>query len=371
MMVNRSIGGSQGVAPAIRVAAALILIASALGLTGNLQAASAKGSSPDQNAIGVIGQERISEAEVIAADQPDFDRLQSDYETQRHQLELKYAKSHHDLVQTQLDKRLDQDALELEAKARGISNDAVLADLKTAVPTEDETRAFYEANKERIKQPYEAVAAKVREYLTSQRNQAATRSFYDDLRAKHGIRSLLPRYRVAVAAKGPARGQSSAPVTIVEFGDFQCPYCKESEASLRSLMARYPRDVRIVFRNLPLTQIHPDAKIAAQAAVCADRQGKFWEMHDAMYDNQGGLNVEALKGTATRLGLNADRFSACIADGSASQALDLDAKAARDLGIEGTPYFFINGRPIDGDVPIEKFESIIQDELHNAPHDRG
>jgi predicted DsbA family dithiol-disulfide isomerase len=371
MMVNRSITGSH-VARAFRAAAGLGLMALALGLAGTPRAASAASSSSDQSVIGIIGQERISETQLVSANQPDFDRLENDYELQRRQLELKYAKSRHDLVQQRLDQRLDRDALEMEAKARGTTTNAVLAGLKAAAPpTEDEARAFYDANKDRIKLPYEVVAPKVREYLTSQRNQGATRSFYDDLRAKHRIRSLLARYRVSVTAIGPARGQSTAPVTIVEFGDFQCPYCKESEASLRTLMERYPRDVRVVFRNLPLTDIHPNAKIAAEAAVCADRQGKFWEMHDAMYDDQSALNSDLLKNTANRLGLNADRFSACIADGSANQALDLDAKAAHDLGLGGTPYFFINGRPIDGDVPVEKFESIIQEELHGAPHDRS
>ena len=369
-MINRSMTALRGLASSIRAAAVLCLIAWVMGWAGPLFAAGTKNSS-DQNTVGVIGEERISEAEVITANQSDFDRLQSDFEVQRRQLELKYAKSRHDLVQQRLDKRLDREALEMEAKARGIATDAVLADLKVAGPTDDEARAFYDANKERIKQPYEAVEPKVREYLTTQRNQAATRSFYDDLRAKHGIRSLLPRYRLPVAAIGPARGQSTAPVTIVEFGDFQCPYCKESESSLRTIMGRYPREVRVVFRNLPLTQIHPNAKIAAEAAVCADRQGKFWEMHDAMYDDQSALNLDSLKNTAKRLGLNPDRFSACIADDSTTRSLELDAKAAHDLGLEGTPYFFINGRPIDGDVPLEKFDSIIKDELQSVPHNRG
>lgn len=370
-MVNRSIIGAGAFARAARVAAALGVMASALGLAGPVYAKSATASSSDQSVIGITGQERISEAELITANQSEFDRLQNDFELQRRQLELKYAKSRHDLVQQKLDQRLDRDALQVEAKARGITTDAVLAELKVSAPTDDEARAFYDAHKDRIKLPYETVAPKVREYLTTQRSQEATRSFYDGLRAKHGIRSLLARYRVSVAASGPARGQNNAPVTIVEFGDFQCPYCKESESSLRTIMERYPRDVRVVFRNLPLTEIHPNAKIAAQAAVCADRQGKFWEMHDAMYDDQSALNLDSLKNTATRLGMNADRFSTCIADGSANPALDLDAKAAHDLGLGGTPYFFINGRPIDGDVPVEKFESIILDELHRAPPDRS
>src|SRR5258708_16029848 len=181
------------------MAAALGLIASVLGLAGPLYAASARNSSTEQNAIGIIGQERISEAEVSTANQADFDRMQSDYETQRRQLELKFAKSRHDLVQQKLDKRLDQDALEKEAKSRDVATDAVLADIKVAVPTDDEARAFYDANKERIKQPYEAVAPKVHEYLPAQRNQAATRRFYDGLRAQYGIPSLVGRHPGSVA----------------------------------------------------------------------------------------------------------------------------------------------------------------------------
>jgi protein-disulfide isomerase len=371
-MVSRSIFCAHQPSRAIRAVVLLGLAALAFGSTATLRAAGAANSSSDQNVIGIIGQERIGEAELIRANQPEFDHLRRDYELQRHQLELKYAKLRHDLVEQKLDQRLDRDAVDMEAKARGMTTDAVLGGIKAAaLPTEDEARAFYDANKGRINQPYEAVASKVRDYLAAQRKQAATRSFYDELRSKHDIRSLLARYRVPVAAIGPVRGQNTARVTIVEFGDFQCPYCKESEASLRTLMERYPREVRLVFRNLPLTEIHPNARIAAEAAVCADRQGKFWEMHDAMYDDQSALNLDSLRNTATRLGLNLDRFSACIADGSANQALDLDAEAALDLGLGGTPYFFINGRPIDGDVPIEKFDGIIREELHGAPHDRG
>lgn len=319
----------------------------------------------------MIGQQRVSETDVIAAGKPEFDRLENGYELERRQLELKYRKSRHDLIQQQLDKLLDESALEAEAKARGVATGSVLAELDLAAPTEDEARAFFAANKDRIRQPYGEVAPKVREYLASQRNRAATRSFYDRLRAHHGIRSEWGPYRVPVAATGPARGRNAAPVTIVEFGDFQCPYCKQAESSLRAVMEQYPQKVRIVFRNLPLTQIHPNAKIAAEAAVCADRQGKFWEMHDAMYDDQSALNADSLMNTAARLGLDAHRFAACLADGSTRSSLEADAEAAQDLGLEGTPYFFINGRPLDGNVPVETFQSIIADELHRAPQDRS
>lgn len=360
---------TPGTARTTGLSAAALLIASLFGTARPLHAASTTRAASDPRVIGVIGQERISETDVIAANPSEFDRLQNGYELERRQLESKYRKSQHDLMQRQLDQMLDERALQMEAKERRVTRESVLAELDLTAPTEEQAREFYENNKDRIRQPYDEVSAKLREFLTTQRNQAATRTFYDQLRAKHGIRAELGPYRVSVAATGPARGQSAAPVTIVEFGDFQCPYCKQAEASLRAVMAQYPRDVRVVFRNLPLTQIHPNAEIAAQAAVCADRQGKFWEMHDEMYDDQSALNEQSLKSTATRLGLDAKRFSTCITDGSTSQSIAADAKAAGELGLEGTPYFFINGRPLDGNVPVEQFHSIIADELQSAPRD--
>jgi protein-disulfide isomerase len=150
----------------------------------------------------------------------------------------------------------------------------------------------------------------------------------------------------------------------VEFGDFQCPFCREEEDTLHSLLIAHPDDVRLVFRQMPLQSLHPDAMTAAEAAVCADRQGKFWEMHDAMFSDQTALGVAALKETAKRLGLDTDVFSACMSDAKTTDAIAFDTKAASELAISGTPYFFVNGRPINGSIPKAKFESIIADELH-------
>lgn len=343
-------------------------LAVTLGFAGSLSLAA---PADPIDVIGSIGQERITETDIVAAHQADFDGLKVDFEVRRRQLELEYAEARHDLLQKQLDERLDQAALSQEARSRGIAPDQVLQELKPVVPTDEEVRALYEANKDRIKQPYEAVAQQALKFLTKQRNQAATRAFYDDLRAKHGITSSFPPYRLDVAASGPVRGSSSAPVTIVEFADFQCPYCKEAESSLHAVLDKYPQDIRLVFRNLPLTKIHPNAKVAAEAAVCAERQGKFWEMHDAMYQDQRALDLDSLKGTAKRLGLDPGRFSACLNDGSTQGSLDSDAKAAHELGLDGTPYFFVNGRPIDGNVPFEKLESVVADELRRASAAKG
>lgn len=327
--------------------------------------------SAAQSVVGRVGTEEIREADVIAADRADFDRLEEAHELERNELEMKFAKSRHDMLQQRLDALLDRRALELEAAKRGTTTDAVLADLKMDIPSEAESRTFYDANRDRIRQPYEEVAQQVHDYLTKQRNQESTRRFYDGLRAKHGISTNLEPFRIAVAATGPARGRGDAPVTIVEFGDFQCPYCKQAESSLRTIMERHPREVRVVFRNLPLTQIHPDAQLAAQAAVCAGRQGKFWAMHDALYDDQSALKRPGLESTAKRIGLDGRRFADCLTDAGTRESLADDAQAARELGLAGTPFFFINGRPLDGNVPMETMERIIDEELHQAPEHRS
>jgi protein-disulfide isomerase len=321
----------------------------------------------DQDVIGFIGNSPVREAAVVEMGRDEFEQLGRKFEVERHQLEAKYAQARHDLLQQQLDKQLDRQALELESKRRGVSTDLILRDLKHPIPTAVEERAFYETNRRRINVPFEQVQAQLHDYLVKQAAQKATRQFYDALRAKNGIRATLGPYRVSIDALGPARGSDAARVTIVEFADFQCPFCKAAESSLRAVIAKHARDVRLVFRNLPLEQLHPNAKVAAEAGVCADRQGKFWEMHDAMYDDQSALGADGLTKSAQRLGLNVNAFSACLADASTEKSLAADAAAAQELGLDGTPSLFINGRPIVGDVPVETLEGMISDELRDTP----
>jgi protein-disulfide isomerase len=315
--------------------------------------------------------QHVTEADVIARDRAEFDRLENDYQRGLHQLQRQYAQRRHELLRAQLDDMLDQRALQMEAAERAVAPEAVLSQLQTPVITDADVQAFYEQNKDVIAQPYAQVDSKIREYLTKQRTDAAAREFYDALRTKHGISAHLPPYRVEVADIGPARGQNDAPVTIVEFGDFQCPFCKQAEASLRTVMDHHPHEVRLVFRNLPLTQLHPNAELAAEAGVCAERQGKFWELHDAMYADQTALALNSLKDTAQRLGLDTNRFSSCMTDGSYKSAIEADGKAALDLGLTGTPYFFINGRPVDGSVPVSTFETVISEELSRTRKTAG
>jgi protein-disulfide isomerase len=334
--------------------------------------AAAKAPGADDPVLAMIGGERITEADIIAQDREAFDNLQEDGALRLRQLQARQAEARYTLLQTRLDKLLDRKALELEATARGTSTEAVLADIKVSVVTEDEARAFFEAHKARAgSRTFEQLQPEITQFLANEHNTQATRSFLDALRARHGISSLLEPYRVAVAADGPGRGKEHALVTIVEFGDFQCPYCRQEEVALQTILDRHPEDVRLVFRELPLTAIHPNALVAAQAAVCADRQGMFWQMHDAMYQNQNALAQSALIETAKRVGIDPERFSTCLADSGTAKAVEKDAKAADELNINETPYLLINGRPMHGSIPVDQLEAVVSDELHRIASKRS
>ncbi len=162
----------------------------------------------------------------------------------------------------------------------------------------------------------------------------------------------------------PVLGPADAPVTIVEFSDYQCPYCKVwHEQVYGELLATYGSKIRFVYRDFPLDEIHPEARPAAIAATCAGAQGKYWEYHNLLFSGELGIGSEARTAYAQRLGLDMDRFAACIADEAGGAEVDGDLQAAFELGVRGTPTFFINGRPLVGAQPLSAFATIIDDEL--------
>jgi protein-disulfide isomerase len=176
------------------------------------------------------------------------------------------------------------------------------------------------------------------------------------------------RFRVPVTADQPSRGPADALVTIVEFSDFECPFCSRVEPTLTQIMNDYPGKVRIVWRNAPLP-FHQSAKPAAMAAIEAFRQGgsaKFWRMHDLMYANQRALARTDLENYAQQAGLDMTKFRAAL-DGNLHQAsIDADLALAGQLGANGTPNFFINGRQLVGAQPVDAFKTVIDDEIRRA-----
>jgi len=171
-------------------------------------------------------------------------------------------------------------------------------------------------------------------------------------------------YKVPVG-NSPAKGPADALVTIVEFSDFQCPFCGRVEPTIKQVVDTYGKDVRVVFKQNPLP-FHQNAAIAAEASLAAADQGKFWELHEKMFANQTALERGKLEGYAGEIGLNDAKFKAALDSNKHKDVIDADQKLARDLGAAGTPSFFINGRNLRGAQPFAAFKTLIDEELEKA-----
>jgi protein-disulfide isomerase len=270
-----------------------------------------------------------------------------------------------------LDDEIARRLLEREAAARKVTVAELLkleVEARVAPVTEAEQKAFYEQNKARMGEMTEADALKrIEAGLRQQRTGERTAEYIGGLRAKADVHVMLepPRLSVTVG-DDPARGPADAPITIVEFSDFQCPYCSRATATLKKLDASYPGKIRIVYRDFPLVQIHPNAARAAEAAACANEQGKFWPMHDAMFEHQDKLGEADLKATAAALGLEATAFNQCLDSGRYTAQWKRDAAEAERYGVSSTPAFFINGRMVVGAQPYEAFARVVDEELARA-----
>jgi predicted DsbA family dithiol-disulfide isomerase len=268
-----------------------------------------------------------------------------------------------------LEELIAQTVLTKEAAARGTTVPALMkAEVEAkAAPTEAELRAYYEANKDRFKNITEADAFKqIEPGLRQQQQRARQSAFLRELRQKYGVKILLEPTRMSVDITGaPVRGNVNAPVTIVEFSDFQCPFCARARPTVNRVREVYGDKVRIIFRDFPL-QMHAQATKAAEAASCAGEQGKFWEMHDRMFASPAKLQVPDLKQQAADLGLKADAFGECLDSGKYAATWQQGLADGTKYGVTGTPAFFINGRPLMGARPFEDFAQVIDDELERG-----
>jgi len=232
--------------------------------------------------------------------------------------------------------------------------------------SEAEILKFYEENKERAQgRPLEQLRQPIVDFLQSQRQGQARAQLVDELRGKaNNVTVMLdpPRVEVAVAPGDPADGPADAAITIVEFSDYQCPFCARVTPTMAQVMKTYGGKVRRVFKDFPLPS-HPQAPKASEAARCAGDQGKYWELHERLFANQGGLEVPAIKQTASTLGLNQSQFDQCLDSGKYTAQVQADLAQGESLGVNSTPTLYINGRPLIGAQPFEMFKQVIDEEL--------
>jgi len=162
----------------------------------------------------------------------------------------------------------------------------------------------------------------------------------------------------------PSQGPEDAKVTIVEFTDYQCPFCSRYyKETYPKLLEAYERRVRYVVRNFPISSIHPLAQGAAEAAECAHDQGKFWKYHDVLFENQNALDLPSLKRYAAQVGLDRERFDACMREGEKAAVVRKDLEDGRRYGVRGTPTFFVNGQFLAGAKPLDEFRAVIDPKL--------
>ncbi len=233
-----------------------------------------------------------------------------------------------------------------EAEKRGISTDALLKEIADSapVPSAEEIAVWYKENQSRVRgAKLEDITPQIEQHLLSERRIAALNEIVDPILGKMSWRITLAPPRADLGTTRLVRGASDAPITIMTFSDYQCPYCILAEPVLDEVLERYPDKVRVAHRHFPLESIHALARPAAEASMCAEAQGKFWEYHQAIFNLSGKLSKDSLAKIGRDLGLDIEELNACIDERRFKEFVDSDFAAGRAAGVTGTPSFFING----------------------------
>jgi protein-disulfide isomerase len=317
----------------------------------------------DSGVSGVLA--TIDDGKITLAD------LRGRVGEQLDQLDMQYRRARDKLVGSALDSVVRERLIADEAKKKGKTPDELLAaELPGgANPSEVEIAAWFNDNQARLGgRSLDQVRSQIADYLRNDRRATAMAKLEQRLRDERAVKITFEPYRLQFSNEGaPTLGNQDASVTLVEFSDFQCPYCKAVAPTLKQVAQKFGDKVHIVYRQYPITSIHPFAFKAAEASLCAHEQGKFWELHDVMFQDQTKLAVSDLKQTAARLGLDSKKFAACLDSGKQVERVQNDLKEALSIGVNGTPALFINGTYVEGgSVPFSVLEGLIEKELSRA-----
>jgi protein-disulfide isomerase len=315
-------------------------------------AVAGQSQTPPTSVVAVVNGKEITDQEVLARVRGEMLKLEAQmYEVRRNGAE----------------EMISEYLLEQAAKAQGSTGDQLLkqeVDSKIGDVTDKEVEEFYAANQARIRKPLNEIRPQIVNYLQQNKLTEARRAFLKGLRDNAQVKLYLTPPSVEVSAEGaPFKGPQSAPITIVEFSDFQCSYCKRVLNVLNQVLERYPNHVKLAFRDFPILNIHPHAQKAAEAAHCAAEQGKFWEYHDLLFEKQEAIPSTNFADHAKALGLDVTTFQGCLDSGKHKGTVERSYAEGVKAGVSGTPAFFINGRLLSGAQPLEAFKAVIDEEL--------
>lgn len=279
---------------------------------------------------------------------------------------MKILSQMYDIKRDAIEQIIDERLLEAEAKKQGKTVSDVIKSVqaKAAKVTEEDVKMVYELQKKNFgDKTFEEVKTRLMAQLDGQKKQAAVSEFIDSLRSKADFKINLDRPRAQVSVDDdPSKGKKGAPITLIEFSEYQCPFCKKTRPTIDKILSTYGDKVHYVFRDFPLS-FHNQAKDAANAAHCAGDQGKYWEYSDKLWESQGQHSQAKLKEIATGLKLDMTAFEKCAKDGKYYAEINKDAEDGANAGVSGTPAYFVNGLFLSGAQPFEAFKQLIDEEL--------
>lgn len=299
---------------------------------------------------------------LTVSDKELYDGLESDlYDLEMKKFELKFNK---------LNALILEKLMKNDPKSKGLTNDQYMDKFiasKIKI-TEKEIEQFIIDRKVPKNQVNPQIKQKIKDFLAVDKKRQAVQMWIGEKTAKDGIKVFFqkpqrPSYDVK-AGNAPFVGGADAKVTIVEYSDFQCPFCAKGATVITELKKKYGKKIKVAFKQYPLP-FHTQAKMAAVASLCANEQGsdKFWNMHDKMFADQTKLAVPALKETAKSLGLKTDQFDKCLDGKKYLNQVELDIAEGKRIGVKSTPTFYVNGKLVSGAQPLEIFSEIIDQEL--------
>ncbi|OMH32610.1 thioredoxin domain-containing protein [Motiliproteus sp. MSK22-1] len=263
-----------------------------------------------------------------------------------YELELETSKQKQQIVDQYILNRYLQDRAKAESKDIRVLQQELL---QVSTPSDEELKQFYDANKARIPAPFEQVKAQISEFLRSQRVALKQGQLMKQIQEQKGYSVEMtepspPVFDVATAGY-PSKGNPKAKVTLVEFADYQCPHCKKAGKVVNNLLKKFGDQLQVVYRDFPINSSGISRKVA-EAAVCADQQGRFWDFHDLAFERQSYLKAVKSSMLAEQLGLDMDKFNACYAEQETKAKVTASLEEGNRLGLTGTPTFFINGRQL-------------------------
>jgi protein-disulfide isomerase len=331
-----------------------------------------------QSSIPAASGSSSSTDPVVASIRRAHDIRQSDVDAwrQRHAT-VPFTRLRQDIYESNrqaVDALIGEYLLAEEAASQRVSSEELVREhlehTLTAPVREEDVREIYERSRSIMGTvTFDQAEPAIRSYLEENRRTDARQAFVDSLLADAAADVVIhlqpPRYEVPVGGNEASFGDESAPLIVVEYSDFQCPFCKRAAPDLRKLVDVYPETVRLVWRHFPLPG-HPEARGAAEAAACAGEQNAFWEYHDQLFANQDSLASADLRRYAEDVGLDVSQFDACVESHRYEATVTDDLAGGNRLGISATPAVFINGRLILGAVGYEVYRRVIDEELAAA-----